>query len=63
MDERSPRQAAASGVPAWAGAGSFARTAQWLHLMQAGISHLGKALETETGCRLLDKLRKKSSAP
>jgi len=39
--------------------GSFTRTARELQLTQSGISHSMKALETETGCRLLDRLGKK----
>ena len=39
--------------------GSFTQTARELHLTQAGISHSMKALERETGCRLLDRLGKK----
>ncbi|HEY5345928.1 MAG TPA: LysR family transcriptional regulator [Verrucomicrobiae bacterium] len=39
--------------------GSFTQTARELHLTQSGISHSMKALEAETGCRLLDKLGKK----
>ena len=39
--------------------GSFTQTARELHLTQSGISHSMKALETETGCRLLDRLGKK----
>ena len=40
-------------------AGSFTQTARELHLTQSGISHSMKALETEIGCRLLDRLGKK----
>jgi DNA-binding transcriptional LysR family regulator len=39
--------------------GSFTQTAREWHLTQSGISHSMKALETETGCRLLDRLGKK----
>ncbi len=39
--------------------GSFTQTARELHLTQSGISHSMKALEMETGCRLLDRLGKK----
>ena len=39
--------------------GSFTQTARELHLTQSGISHSMKALETEAGCRLLDRLGKK----
>ena len=39
--------------------GSFTQTARELHLTQSGISHSMKALETEIGCRLLDRLGKK----
>ena len=39
--------------------GSFTQTARELHLTQSGISHSIKALEGETGCRLLDRLGKK----
>ena len=39
--------------------GSFTQTARELHLTQSGISHSMKALDTETGCRLLDRLGKK----
>ena len=38
---------------------SFTQTARELHLTQSGISHSMKALEGETGCRLLDRLGKK----
>jgi DNA-binding transcriptional LysR family regulator len=40
--------------------GSFTQTARELHLTQSGISHSIKALETEIGCRLLDRLGKKA---
>src|ERR1039457_3275127 len=40
--------------------GSFTQTARELHLTQSGISHSMKALESETGCRLLDRLGKKA---
>ena len=39
--------------------GSFTQTARELHRTQSGISHSMKALETDTGCRLLNKLGKK----
>ena len=39
--------------------GSFTQTARELHITQSGISHSMKALETEIGCRLLDRLGKK----
>ncbi len=39
--------------------GSFTQTARELHITQSGISHSMKALEGETGCRLLDRLGKK----
>src|SRR5580765_7061048 len=39
--------------------GSFTQTARELHLTQSGVSHSMKALENETGCRLLDRLGKK----
>ena len=39
--------------------GSFTQTARELHVTQSGISHSMKALEAETGCRLLDRLGKK----
>jgi DNA-binding transcriptional LysR family regulator len=39
--------------------GSFTQTARELQLTQSGISHSMKALEAETGCRLLDRLGKK----
>ena len=39
--------------------GSFTQTGRELHLTQSGISHSIKALETEIGCRLLDRLGKK----
>ena len=39
--------------------GSFTQTARELHLTQSGISHSMKALETDVGCRLLDRLGKK----
>jgi len=38
--------------------GSFTRTARELHLSQSAISHSMKALETDMGCRLLDRLGK-----
>jgi DNA-binding transcriptional LysR family regulator len=39
--------------------GSFTQTARELHLTQSGISHSMKTLESEIGCRLLDRLGKK----
>src|SRR5215470_19222486 len=39
--------------------GSFTQAARELHLTQSGVSHSMKALENETGCRLLDRLGKK----
>jgi DNA-binding transcriptional LysR family regulator len=39
--------------------GSFTQTARELHLTQSGISHSMKALESDTGCRLLDRLGKR----
>jgi DNA-binding transcriptional LysR family regulator len=39
--------------------GSFTQTARELHLTQSGISHSIKALESDIGCRLLDRLGKK----
>ena len=39
--------------------GSFTQTARELHLTQSGISHSMKALESDVGCRLLDRLGKK----
>ena len=41
-------------------AGSFTQAARELHLTQSGVSHSMKALEQETGCRLLDRLGKKA---
>src|SRR2546423_14353986 len=40
--------------------GSFTQTAREMHLTQSGISHSMKALERDTGCRLLDRLGKKA---
>jgi LysR family transcriptional regulator, low CO2-responsive transcriptional regulator len=40
--------------------GNFTQTARELHLTQSGISHSMKALERQTGCRLLDRLGKKA---
>jgi DNA-binding transcriptional LysR family regulator len=40
--------------------GNFTHTARELHLTQSGISHSMKALERQTGCRLLDRLGKKA---
>lgn len=39
--------------------GSFTQTARELRITQSGVSHSVKALETEIGCRLLDRLGKK----
>lgn len=39
--------------------GSFTKAARELHLTQSGISHSMKALETDIGCRLLDRMGKK----
>ena len=39
--------------------GNFTHTARELHLTQSGISHSMKALESDVGCRLLDRLGKK----
>src|SRR5215469_11813580 len=39
--------------------GSFTQTARELHLTQSGISHSMRALEADSGCRLLDRLGKK----
>src|SRR6266702_4472519 len=39
--------------------GSFTQAARELHLTQSAVSHSMKALEGETGCRLLDRLGKK----
>src|SRR2546425_1650653 len=39
--------------------GSFTQTARELHLTQSAISHAIKALETDVGCRLFDRLGKK----
>jgi DNA-binding transcriptional LysR family regulator len=38
--------------------GSFTKTAHELHLSQSAISHAMKALETDIGCRLLDRMGK-----
>ena len=38
---------------------SFTQTARELQLTQSGISHSMKALESDMGCRLLDRLGKK----
>src|SRR3954469_8008259 len=40
--------------------GSFTQTARELHLTQSGISHSMKALERDTGCRLLDRMGKRA---
>jgi DNA-binding transcriptional LysR family regulator len=42
-----------------AGTGSFTRAAKQLSLTQSAVSHAIKALETELGCRLLDRVGKK----
>src|SRR6266478_8910072 len=39
--------------------GSFTATARELHLTQSGVSHSMKALESDVGCRLLDRMGKK----
>src|SRR5438874_234541 len=39
--------------------GSFTQTARELHLTQSGVSHSMKALESDVGCRLLDRMGKK----
>ena len=39
--------------------GSFTQAARELHLTQSGISHSIKALESDIGCRLLDRVGKK----
>jgi DNA-binding transcriptional LysR family regulator len=39
--------------------GSFTQAARELHLTQSAVSHSIKALETDVGCRLLDRLGKK----
>ena len=41
--------------------GSFTRAAQELGLSQSAVSHAMKALEDEMGCRLLDKVNKKTT--
>src|SRR4051812_25904923 len=41
--------------------GSFTASARELHLTQSAISHSMKALEQETGCRLLDRMGKKAT--
>jgi DNA-binding transcriptional LysR family regulator len=41
--------------------GSFTQTARELHLTQSGVSHSMKALERDTGCRLLDRVGKKAT--
>jgi LysR family transcriptional regulator, low CO2-responsive transcriptional regulator len=38
--------------------GSFTRTAEELHLTQSAISHAIKGLESDMGCRLLDRMGK-----
>ncbi|HXT10340.1 MAG TPA: LysR family transcriptional regulator [Candidatus Angelobacter sp.] len=39
--------------------GSYTQAARELHLTQSGVSHSMKALESDVGCRLFDKLGKK----
>ncbi len=39
--------------------GSFTQAARELHITQSGVSHAMKALESDVGCRLLDRLGKK----
>src|ERR1051325_1253341 len=39
--------------------GSFTLAAKELHLSQSAVSHSMKALETDVGCRLFDRLGKK----
>jgi DNA-binding transcriptional LysR family regulator len=41
--------------------GSFTESARELHLTQSAVSHSMKALERETGCRLLDRMGKKAT--
>jgi len=41
---------------ALARSGSFTQAARELHLTQSGVSHSIKALESDTGCRLFDRL-------
>ncbi|MEY2411128.1 MAG: LysR family transcriptional regulator, low CO2-responsive transcriptional regulator [Verrucomicrobiota bacterium] len=43
---------------ALAKSGSFTRAAEELHLSQSAVSHSIKALETDLGCRLLDRMGK-----
>src|SRR6266446_5789135 len=38
---------------------SFTQAARELHLTQSGVSHSMKALESDVGCRLLDRMGKK----
>ena len=40
--------------------GNFTQAARELHLTQSGVSHSMKALENDTGCRLLDRMGKKA---
>lgn len=40
-------------------AGSFTQAARELHLTQSAVSHSMKALESDVGCRLFDKMGKK----
>ena len=39
--------------------GSFTQAARELHLSQSAVSHSMKALETDLGCRLFDRMSKK----
>src|SRR5215216_4501666 len=39
--------------------GSFTLAAKELHLSQSAVSHSMKALETDLGCRLFDRMSKK----
>ena len=39
--------------------GSFTMAAKELHLSQSAVSHSMKALETDLGCRLFDRMSKK----
>ncbi|MFN9958300.1 MAG: LysR family transcriptional regulator, partial [bacterium] len=41
--------------------GSFTQTARELFLTQSAVSHSMKSLETDVGCRLLDRVGKKVS--
>ena len=40
--------------------GSFTQAARELGITQSGVSYSMKALENDTGCRLLDRLGKRS---